>query len=297
MHGIYAPYLPKDIYYYVPPIHDFRPLNGVNPPDSADTVADMIEEIILREGAETISAFFCEPIHAAAAPALTPPLQFWNRLKAIAKKYGILVIFDEVVAGAGRTGTWFFSEQLPITPDITVTAKGWGSGYVYFGPVICNGKIYDTVAGNSREFGLGTTNNGSPVACAAATAIIDFIEKENLLDRVNQQGRIVLEHLREKLSGVPIVAAVRGKGFLFGVEYADPVTKEILPAELNIGWQVYKAAYERGLISYSVAPNADGYVGDSSVLGPAYTATDEELTEMINRFCEAVYKVQEDCSG
>ena len=96
---------------------------------------------------------------------------------------------------------------------------------------------------------------------------------------------------------VPIVAAVRGKGFLFGVEYADPVTKEILPAELNIGGQVYKAAYERGLISYSVAPNADGYVGDSSVLGPAYTATEEELTEMVERFSDAVYRVQEDYKG
>jgi len=296
LRGIYTPYLPKGVFFHVPPIHDFRPLEGVHPPDNADSVADRIEEIIEREGPETVSAFFCEPIHTAAAPAMTPPHQFWLRLKDIAEKYGILVIFDEVVAGAGRTGTWFYSEQLPITPDMTATAKGWGSGYVYSGPLVCSGKIIDTVAANSREFGLGTTINGSPVACAGVSAVIRFIESENLLDRVTQLGKKVLERLQERLSDVPIVGAVRGKGFLLGVEYADPETKEMLPQSLGIAQQVYDKAYERGLITYSVAPNADGYVGDSSILGPAYTATEEELTEMVNRLCEAVYEVQENYS-
>jgi adenosylmethionine-8-amino-7-oxononanoate aminotransferase len=294
LRGIYTPYLPQGVFFHVPPIHDFRPLDGIHPPDNADSVADRIEEIIEREGPETVSAFFCEPIHTAAAPAMTPPQPFWLRLKAIAEKYGILVIFDEVVAGAGRTGSWFYSEQLPLIPDITATAKGWGSGYVYLGPLIVSGKIVDTVAANSREFGLGTTINGSPVACAGVTAVIRYIESENLLDRVTRLGKEVLERLQEKLSDVPIVGAVRGKGFLLGVEYADPETKEMLPETLNIGQLVYDRAYERGLITYSVAPNADGFVGDSSILGPAYTATEEDLNEMVNRFCEAVYQVQED---
>jgi adenosylmethionine-8-amino-7-oxononanoate aminotransferase len=176
---------------------------------------------------------------------------------------------------------------------MTVTAKGWGSGYVYSGPLICSGKIFDTVAANSREFGLGTTINGSPVACAGVMAVIRYIESENLLERVTRLGKTMLDRLQEKLSDVPIVGAVRGRGFLLGVEYADPETKEMLPQSLRIAQQVHDRAYERDLITYSVAPNADGYVGDSSILGPAYTATEDELTEMTDRFCEAVYEVQE----
>jgi adenosylmethionine-8-amino-7-oxononanoate aminotransferase len=293
LQDIYAPYLPKHQFRHVPPVHDFRPVNGILPPESAHQVADMIEEIIEQEGPSTISAFFCEPIHAASAPCMTPPPEFWGRLQRIAEKYGILVIFDEVVVGAGRTGTWFASEQLPIDPDIIVTAKGWGSGYAYIGPVLCTNKVFQTISDGSREFSLGSTFNGAAFACAVASAVIRYIESQNLLERVKRLGPIVLEQLRAALKDIPMVAAVRGKGFLFGVEYAQPETLEMFPSSYKASFRVEQEAYQRDLIVYSVAPNADGFVGDSTLLSPAYIATEEELTEMVNRFAASVKRAQE----
>lgn len=293
LQDIYAPYLPKHQFRHVPPVHDFRPVDEIFPPESCHRVADMIIEIIEQEKPNTISAFFCEPIHAASAPCMTPPPEFWNRLRDIADKYGILVIFDEVVVGAGRTGTWFASEQLPITPDIIVTAKGWGSGYAYLGPVICTNKIFQTISGGSREFGLGSTFNGAAFACAVASAVIRYIESQSLLERVKRLGPIVLEQLRTALKDIPMVAAVRGRGFLFGVEYAQPETLQMFPSSYRTSWRVEQEAYKRDLIVYSVAPNSDGYVGDSTLLSPAYIATEEELTEMVNRFAASVKSAQD----
>jgi hypothetical protein len=224
---------------------------------------------------------------------MTPPSEFWSRLRNIADKYGILVIFDEVVVGAGRTGTWFASEQLPITPDIIVTAKGWGSGYAYLGPVLCTDKVFQTISDGSREFGLGSTFNGAAFACAVASAVIRYIESQDLLERVNRLGPIVLEQLRAALKDIPMVAAVRGRGFLFGVEYAQPETLEMFPSSYRASWRVEQEAYKRDLIVYSVAPNADGYVGDSTILSPAYIATEEELAEMVKRFEASVKSAQE----
>ena len=293
LQDIYAPYLPKHQFRHVPPVHDFRPVDGFLPPESAQRVADMIVEIIEKEGPNTVSAFFCEPVHAASAPCMTPPPQFWSRLRHIADSYGILVIFDEVVVGAGRTGTWFASEQLPIKPDIIVTAKGWGSGYAYLGPVLCTDKIFKTVSEGSREFGLGSTFNGAAFSCAVASAVIRYIESQKLLERVRRLGPIVLEQLQAALKDIPMVAAVRGRGFLFGVEYAQPETLAMLPSSYKTSWRVEQEAYRRELIVYSVAPNADGYVGDSTLLSPAYIATEEELTEMVNRFAASVRSTQE----
>jgi adenosylmethionine-8-amino-7-oxononanoate aminotransferase len=293
LQDIYAPYLPKHQFRHVPPVHDFRPVDGISPPKSANRVAEMIVEIIEKENPSTISAFFCEPIHAASGPCMTPPPEFWSRLRDIADQYGILVIFDEVVVGAGRTGTWFASEQLPITPDIIVTAKGWGSGYAYLGPVTFTNRIFQTISDGSREFGLGSTFNGAAFACAVASAVIRYIESQNLLDRVNRLGPIVLEQLRAALQDIPMVAAVRGKGFLFGVEYAQPETLEMFPASYRTSWRVEQEAYKRELIVYSVAPNADGYVGDATLLSPAYIATEQELAEMVKRFAASVKSAQE----
>ena len=293
LQDIYAPYLPKHQFRHVPPVHDFRPVNGVRPPESAHQIADMIEEIIEQEGPTSISAFFCEPIHAASAPAMTPPPEFWERLRNIADKYGILVIFDEVVVGAGRTGTWFACEQLPIDPDIIVTAKGWGSGYAYLGPVLCTNEVFQTISDGSREFGLGSTFNGAAFACAVASAVIRYIDSQNLLERVKRLGPVVLEQLRSALKDIPMVAAVRGRGFLFGVEYAQPETLEMFPSSYKASRRVEQEAYQRDLIVYSVAPNADGYVGDSTLLSPAFIATEEELTEIVNRFAAAVKSAQE----
>lgn len=293
LQGIYAPYLPKHQFRHVPPVHDFRPVDGIMPPASADRVADMIVEIIEAEGSDTVSAFFCEPIHAASSPSMTPPSNFWVRLREIADTYGILIIFDEVVVGAGRTGTWFASQQLPINPDIIVTAKGWGSGYAYLGPVVCTDDIFKIISKGSREFGLGSTFNGASFSCAVASAVIRYAEKNGLLDRVRKLGPMVLEQLREALKDVPMVAAVRGNGFLFGVEYAQPGSLEMFPANYKTSWRVEQEAYKRRLIVYSVAPNSDGYVGDATLLSPSFVATEDELTEIVKRFSESIISTQE----
>lgn len=283
LQGPNRPYLPGFIH-VPPPTRRFDP--------TAERTLAAIEGAIAEHGAGTIAAFFCEPVSAAAMPAFRPPDRFWEGLEELRREHGFLVCLDEVVTGMGRTGSWFHAQQLPLQPDIVSTAKGLGAGYAPVAAVLCREHVYEAVAGGSRSFELGHTWDGAPLSCAVGLAVIEHLRRERLVERVAARGPEVRAALAEALAASPIVAEVRGQGFLFGIEYADPADgASFLDPALRIAPRIDQEALRRGLIVYSTQPTADGYAGDQTLLAPAFNATDAELGAMVERMAATIAAV------
>jgi len=283
LQGPNRPYLPGFIH-VPPPTRRFDP--------TAERTLAAIEGAIAEHGAGTIAAFFCEPVSAAAMPAFRPPDRFWEGLEELRREHGFLVCLDEVVTGMGRTGSWFHAQQLPLQPDIVSTAKGLGAGYAPVAAVLCREHVYEAVAGGSRSFELGHTWDGAPLSCAVGLAVIEHLRRERLVERVAARGPEVRAALAEALAASPIVAEVRGQGFLFGIEYADPADgASFLDPALRVAPRIDQEALRRGLIVYSTQPTADGYAGDQTLLAPAFNATDAELGAMVERMAATIAAV------
>jgi adenosylmethionine-8-amino-7-oxononanoate aminotransferase len=261
---------------------------------SGEAALKELDRALRDAGPETVSAFFCEPVSAAALPGYSPPDRFWHGLAERREQYGFVVCFDEIVTGMGRVGGWLAAHQIPLEPDIVTIGKGLGAGYSPLAAVLCGEHIYDAIAEGSAEFDLGHTWDGAPLPCAVGLAVLDYIVRHNLVDRVRGRGPRLLQQLQAALKGSPIVGEVRGRGFLLGVELVDPRDgKSFLPHELDAATLVDDIAFELGLLVSSTHSTLDGYAGDEVLLAPAYTSTEEELDQMVERFKATIDAVEE----
>jgi adenosylmethionine-8-amino-7-oxononanoate aminotransferase len=252
-----------------------------------------LDRLLDEAGPQTVAAFFCEPIGAAALPAFSPPEQFWDGLAERRERHGFLICFDEIVTGIGRTGTWLAAHDLPIEPDIVTIGKGLGAGYAPLGAVLCRGHVYDAIAEGSRQFDLGHTWDGAPLHAAVGLAVLDLLVERDLLERVRTRGRGLQEQLAAVIGTSEIVREVRGAGFLLGVELVDPRDgSSFLPAELDAASLVDDNAFGHGLLVTSTHSTPDGYAGDQTLLAPAYTSTDDELDQMVERFATTIADVE-----
>jgi adenosylmethionine-8-amino-7-oxononanoate aminotransferase len=260
---------------------------------SGQAALDELDRVLDEVGPETVAAYVCEPISAAALPAYTPPERFWHGLAERRKRHGFLICFDEIVTGMGRVGSWLAAHQLPIDPDIVTLGKGLGGGYAPLGAVLCRDHVYDALAQGSREFDLGHTWDGAPLPCAVGLAVLDVLVERELVDRVRERGPGLRDQVEGELNGLEIVREVRGRGFLLGVELVDPRDGEsFLPDQLDVGALVERTAIERGLLVLSTHSTPDGYTGDQVVLAPPFVSTDEELAEMVRRFAATIAEVE-----
>lgn len=283
LQGPFGPYFPHHL--HIPPsTWRFDP--------TGRAALDALDRALDEAGPHTVSAYFCEPISAAALPAYTPPRLFWEGLAERREQHGFLVLFDEIVTGVGRTGHWFAAEKTPCAPDVIATAKGLGAGYTAIGAVLVKEHVYDAIARGSRRFSLGHTWDGAPLPCAVGLAVIGALRSEGLVDHVRERGARLLHELREALDGIPMVREVRGHGYLLGVSFVDPRDGEsFLPPELRVAGRIDDAAFRRDLITLSTQPTRDGYAGDQTLFAPAFTASDDDLAEMVSRFAAAVFDV------
>ncbi len=280
----YTEYLPA--YLHIPPSTPRLDPTG-------EKALSELDRALKEAGPQTVSAFFCEPVSAAAMPAYSPPDRFWVGLAERREKYGFLICFDEIVTGVGRVGSWLAAHQLPIEPDIVTIGKGIGAGYWPLAAVLCREHVYVALAEGSGEFDLGHTWDGAPLPCAVGVAVLDYIVRHKLVDRVRDRGPELLAQLKAAMKGVDIVGEVRGRGFLLGVSLVDPRDgKSFLPHELDAASLVDDIAFEHGLLVSSTHSTPDGYTGDEVVLAPAFTSTDAELQEMVARFIDTMGEVQ-----
>jgi adenosylmethionine-8-amino-7-oxononanoate aminotransferase len=284
LHHHYTPYLTPHL--HIPPsTWRFDP--------SGEAALEALDRALEEAGPENVSAFFCEPVSAAALPGYSPPDRFWTGLAERRARHGFLICLDEVVTGMGRTGTWFAAEQLPIVPDVITTAKGLGAGYAPVGAVLCREEVYRAVADGSRAFELGHTWDGAPLPCAVGLAVIRYLQEHGLVERVRAEGPRLLKALRDALADSEIVAEVRGRGFLLGIDYVDPRDgRSFLPSELGVARRIDVEALARGLVVYSTQPTADGYAGDQTLIAPAFTSTEEELSLVVERMAATIQAVE-----
>jgi adenosylmethionine-8-amino-7-oxononanoate aminotransferase len=252
-----------------------------------------LDRLLEETGPETVAAFFCEPVSAAALPGASQPDRFWEGLEERRERHGFLICFDEVVTGIGRVGTWLAADQLPIQPDIVAIGKGLGAGYAPLGAVLCREHVYDAIDRGSREFDLGHTWDGAHLSSAVGLAVLDLLDHRGLVDRVRDRGPGLRDELDAALEGSEVVREVRGRGFLLGVELVDPRDGEsFLPVELDAASLVDDTALDLGLLVTSTHPQADGFAGDQTLLAPAYVSTDEELAEIVDRFRATIESVE-----
>ena len=279
----FEPYMPEHL--HIPPsTWRFDP--------TGQAALNALDNVLEAVGPENVSAYFCEPISAAALPSYSPPKLFWEGLAERRDRHGFLICFDEIVTGIGRTGQWFAVQGLPIVPDIIATAKGLGAGYTAIGAVLCMQHVYEAVANGSRKFTLGHTWDGAPLSCAVGLKVMDVLKTEGLIQRVHERGPKLRDELAAALDGIPFIHEVRGHGYLLGIEYVDPRDgKSFLPPDLRTAGRVDDVAFERGLITYSTMPTRDGFAGDQTLFAPPFTSTDAELAEMVERYAATLKQV------
>ncbi|MGE5090065.1 MAG: aminotransferase class III-fold pyridoxal phosphate-dependent enzyme, partial [Candidatus Levyibacteriota bacterium] len=247
------------------------------------------EARILELGPETVMAFLAETVVGATTGATPPAPGYFRRIRELCDRYGVLLILDEVMCGAGRTGTFLACEQEGVTPDIVVIAKGLGAGYQPIGAVMCSAEVYAAFDQGSGAFQHGHTYSGHPIACAAALAVQDVIREEGLLERVRSAGQRLGAALRAEFGQHPHVGDIRGRGLLQAIELvSDRAEKTPFTPEKRLAATVKAQAFERGLMVYPGSGTVDGVRGDHLLLAPPYTVTDAQIDDIVQRLSQAL---------
>jgi adenosylmethionine-8-amino-7-oxononanoate aminotransferase len=248
-----------------------------------------IEDTIAQLGGENVIAFVAEPVVGATAGAVPPVPGYFDRIRELCDRHGILLIADEVMCGMGRTGTLHAVEQEGIVPDLMAIAKGLGGGYQPVGAVLVHQKIIDALAGGSGFFQHGHTYLGHPVGAAAALAVQRVIERDHLLDAVKRQGAGLAGRLRATFGAHAHVGDIRGRGLFQAIELvADRATKQTFDPALKLHAKIKAEAMARGLMVYPMGGTIDGKHGDHVLLAPPFIVTDAELDQIVERLAGAV---------
>ena len=264
-------------------------LDGLDADDPATGAhyADMLEAKILEEGPQTVAAFIHEPVGGASTGALVPPAGYMQRVREICDKYGVLLIHDEVMSGGGRTGRFWAAEHWDVAPDLISISKGFGGGYVPLGAMIAREDIVEAVL-DAGGFAHGHTYAGNPLACAAGLAVIEEIERQDLIGNAAQMGDVLMSRLMGLMNRYPFIGDVRGKGLLTAFELvSDRVTMAPLPVGLNAHDRLVNIAYDRGLIIYSRRTRG-GTSGDHFLVCPPMIVTEEGLDELMGMLTDAL---------
>ena len=286
-----APYQPLLIdVALVDPCFEYRFAEpGESPQDYGRRSADAVEQEIFRLGPETVIAFVAETVVGATAGAVPPVGDYLKQVRSICDRHGVLMILDEVMSGAGRTGTFLACDQDGVVPDIVTLGKGLGGGYQPIGAVVCTDEVYDTVARGSGALKHGQTYNAHPVGCAASLAVQRVIRQGVLMERVQIAGTRLMTLLRDRFGDHPNVGDIRGRGLLQAIELvADRSTKAPFAPELALHQRAKADAFERGLLIYPSGGTIDGRLGDHILLAPPYNVTDHELDMIVSLLGETL---------
>ncbi len=242
-------------------------------PECGVACADELEQIIAREGAESIAAFVAEPISGSGAGALVPPAEYWPRISEICRRHDILLIADEVMTGFGRTGRRFAVEHWDLEPDLLISGKGLSGGYAPICGIFARSEVVDPIAEQGLEV-MFYTYGAHSGACAGADKVLEIMQRESLVERAAEVGEKLSKHL-DGLREHPHVGDIRGQGLLWAIELVhDRDTLEPFPAEARLNAKVVASGLSQGVFFY---PGGTGIARDIIVLGPPFTIGDTEL--------------------
>jgi len=257
--------------------------------DYGQRVAQELEDEILRLGPDAVMAFMAEPVVGATSGAVPPVEGYFIRIREICDKYGVLLIFDEVMCGMGRTGYLFACDADNVAPDILCIAKGLGAGYQPIGAMLCSKEIYGAIYNGSGLFQHGHTYIGHPVATAAALAVVKALLNRNLVERSKFMGEKLQNALVARFGQHPNVGDIRGRGLFRGLELVeDRETKRPFDPTHGVAAKIKKAAFNAGLICYPMAGTRDGKNGDHVLLAPPFILNDDQIDEIVEKLWLAI---------
>lgn len=275
---------------HVAPCYEYRDRrDDESAEEYALRVADELETAIQAAGPETVAAFICEPVVGATAGAVPALPGYLKRIREICDRHGVLLIFDEVMCGMGRTGHLFACEEDGVAPDLLTIAKGLGAGYQPIGATLVHGKIYQAIRGGSGFFQHGHTYMGHPAACAAGLAVQHSIRDEDLLSNVRARGTDLHRALEARFGNNANVGDIRGRGLFIGIEMvADRSTKEPFDPARKLHAAIKKEAMARGLMVYPMGGTIDGRRGDHVLVAPPFIIGPDHVTEIVEKLGDAV---------
>ncbi|WP_298848126.1 aspartate aminotransferase family protein [uncultured Ruegeria sp.] len=256
--------------------------------------AEMLRDEIIAQGPETVLAFAMEPVGGASTGALVAPDSYYARVREICDQFGVLLIMDEVMSGVGRTGAFLASDHWNVRPDLVALSKGFGAGYAPLGAMIADEGMVGTVL-DTGGFAHGHTYAGNPLACSAGLAVLDEIERQDLMTNASVMGDVLMEGLRDLMKRYAFIGDVRGKGLLTAFELvSDRETMAPLPKNLNAYERLVELCYDRNLITYSRRTRG-GVEGDHFLVCPPMIVTEPQINEILNILDDSLGAFSREC--
>ena len=284
----YTPWLGR--FLHAPAAYEYRCENPTHPDGCGAWHAGELERMIAQASEHAVAAFIAEPVAGATLGAAVPCADYWPSIMEVCRRHGVLVIADEVMTGMGRTGRWFGCDHWGVRPDIVTAGKGTTSGYVPFGFAAASGEVFEAVSTTGFVHGFTWSHNG--LGAAAAEAVVRLLRERDLVERAATMGERLRTDLAATLDDVAIVGDVRGLGMMIGIELVrDRGTKEPFARAERVTERVVGAARENGLLLYSSTGHVDGRDGDLLMLGPPFSITDDDATQLVERTASAIRSV------
>jgi 4-aminobutyrate---pyruvate transaminase len=249
----------------------------------ATRLADSLEQLILREGPDTVAAFFAEPVMGAGG-VIVPPATYFDRVQPILKKYEILFVVDEVICGFGRTGNMFGTQTFNLQPDIITVAKALSAGYLPISGTLMSNSLYDILVTQSDKlgiFGHGYTYSSHPVPAAVALETLKIYEERDIVAAVRRVGPRLQAAIRS-YSGHPLIGEARGIGLIGAVELVrDKATKQSFDPKVGVAAYLVRRAQHHGVILRNMP-------GDIVAFCPPLIVSEPEIDEMMTGFGKAL---------
>lgn len=258
--------------------------NSTSPEQCGELAAKAIEDAIIFEGPDSVSAVIGEPVSQPLG-GVVPPANYWPLVREICDKYGVLLIFDEVITGFGRMGTWFGADYVGVTPDIMSFAKGITSGYFPLGGSVATAEVADVFSGGpEKTWSHMYTYSAHPGGAAAALKNLEIVEREGLVENARIRGEQLHDRLEEMKEKHQMVGDVRGVGLIQGIEFvADRKTKQHFDPSLRINARLTEKLIEKGVwirVPAYIVPLAPPLTITADELDGLCDAVDESLGEV-----------------
>jgi adenosylmethionine-8-amino-7-oxononanoate aminotransferase len=275
---------------HVSPCYAYRDQHSDESPDQYGArLAAELDAAIVSAGPERVIAFVAETVGGATQGATTAPPGYYKAVREICDRHGVLLILDEVMCGMGRTGTLHACEQEGVVPDLMTIAKGLGGGYQPIGAMLAKDAIVETLAAGSGFFQHGHTYLGHAVACAAALAVQQVIERDGLLLNVRLQGRAFERLMTDRFADHPHVGDIRGRGLFWAVELVeDRARKTPFDPSAKLHARLKRECMARGLMTYPMPGTIDGVRGDHILLAPPFIVEGSHLEIIVDRLHGAI---------
>ena len=259
---------------------------------TAEEGAAELEAAILSRGADHIAAFILEPVTGSSGAAVELPPGYLQAVRDVCDRYDILLVADEIITAFGRTGRWFAVEHDGALPDIVTFGKGIGGGVIPLSGMVATRAVREVVGSSPTGFSYGHTFSGYPLGCAVGCAVIDTIEDEGLVAGAAGKGERIRAELERMASAHPMMAALRGRGLLQGIELRHPATGERFAESERISARVARAARESGLMIYSCPTPIVNRHMDAVMLAPPLIISDAEIDEMLEKLEASIGAVE-----